>query len=70
MFFNKSTRKRRNPYVTMTLVGLAVIGAASTVNAGKRFIKDKMHCIMGFFKCASKSDCTDVQKSCECKSNS
>lgn len=70
MFFNKTTRKRRNPYVTMTLVGLAAIGAVSTVNAGKRFIKDKMHCIMGFFGCVGNKKSCEMQKCPDAQSNS
>jgi len=49
MLFKKSERKRMNPYVTMAIGTLAVIGAVSIVRCGKRMVRhtcDKMTCMV------------------------
>ena len=62
MFFTTQKHKRRNPYLTITVVGLAMVGAVSTVNSAKRFVMNKMNCIKGFFTGAGKCECADNQK--------
>ncbi len=47
MLLNKNGRKMRHPYAKLAIFGLAVAGAASIINKGKKFIKDKKECITG-----------------------
>ena len=50
MFFDKNSRKRRNPYAMLTVFSLAAAGAISIVNKGKHFIKDKAQSVCSMVK--------------------
>ena len=51
MLFSKNTgKKRSHPGVVLTIGALAVVGAISAVNTGKRWIKDKTGRLMCFIK--------------------
>ena len=61
MFFMKKERKRCHPCVKLALIGLTVIGAVAVVDKSKCFIKDKMCCMMSFFKKGNKDN-----SNCDC----
>jgi hypothetical protein len=44
MILGRKGQKKRHPYVTLTLLGLAAAGVASIYNKGKHFFREKCEC--------------------------
>ena len=57
MFFGRSEHKRTNPYVTVTIGALAMIGAFNVVRCAKRSARCMKNKVKVIFRGSSDDDC-------------